>query len=413
MGRSSSVRLAAAVAVAVLATLAAVQTASAQNQRIRDRNDKIVLVIDNDGRRLRVDDKVVAEIEWHSKEQGHCSFLGADGKRKASLQNGLVYDEADKRLRIATLDGDDLRHGDRGKVMMHYDAGRKEFSPTASDNRVYTVEGDALDKAQFVAVMWVLNPEIFKLTQEEADAQIKAYKEAEEAEAKRAAQDIYAGKFSTLNFYIGDPKLEKADPFPADAHKKGTYTLTPKGKEFVLIEGKYPDGTAWQGLGKRFTKENSGGDVYLGVASGPAGTTHLGVYTIKGGTLTGGWHPIYAPGDASKASTEVLSGPAELKGEFNITEAKGLDGKPYTGTATFHPQEGGDYKFYMINWKIGEANWWGVGVVVDDKLFVATGAAKQFHVGVMKTNTGASGVRNLDFLTIWGAPGYYVIDKEN
>ena len=127
-------------------------------ENLRDRDDKIVLVVSNDDIRHSV-----------------------------------------AGVKLATFDGENIRHGPaaEGKVLMNYH--HPDLCPTSQDNRVYSIEGDAINKQQLVAGLYLLKPEMFKLSPEETAAQQQAIKQAGEESDKAAAADQVAGSWTVLN----------------------------------------------------------------------------------------------------------------------------------------------------------------------------------------------------------------------
>ncbi len=140
----------------------------------------------------------------------------------------LVVDDVDVRpsvagVRIANFDGADIRHGasSNGKVLMNYQ--HPNLCPSFRDNRIYSIEGDALTKQQLVAVLYLLKPQLFKLSAEEIAAQQKAIREAGAESDRLAAADHAAGKWELLN---GHGPVEKVGSglFTVGA-KKGDVSL--------------------------------------------------------------------------------------------------------------------------------------------------------------------------------------------
>src|SRR3954468_3175367 len=90
----------------------------------------------------------------------------------------LVVDDDDVRpavagVIIAHFDGEDIRHGPHsdGKVLINYS--HPNLAPSSSENRIYSIEGEQLTKQQLVAGLYLLKPEMFKLSDEEISAQKK------------------------------------------------------------------------------------------------------------------------------------------------------------------------------------------------------------------------------------------------
>src|SRR4051812_19998979 len=73
----------------------------------------------------------------------------------------LVVDDSDVRpsaagVIIAHFDGEDIRRGPHsdGKVLINYHA--SDLSPSSSENRIYSIEGEPLTKQQLVAGLYLL-----------------------------------------------------------------------------------------------------------------------------------------------------------------------------------------------------------------------------------------------------------------
>ena len=288
-----------------------------------------------------------------------------DGKRV------FIVDDHDVRpgaypggVKIATLDGDDIRHADGGDVLIHYK--HPSLSPTFRDDRTMSIEGPALSKRQLVAALYILKPDMFKLSEAESAAQLKAMAEANAEEERKAAADQSAGKWTILNSSGIVEKLGKGDITIA-AKKGGAYPVT-----FDTSSG---GGPLWSGVG--WYKEISG-DKTFWAAYGTAKTIGMCVYEIKdGGVLEGIWYPWYIDGDAKNTGTESLKGPANLDGEFAITAAKApTTGAAYTGTVTIKPANivGSNTEAmpYTVTWTLGTVKINGVGIRTSKYLFVAT-----------------------------------------
>jgi len=133
-----------------------------------------------------------------------------------------VVDDDDVRpspsgLKIAVFDGDNIRHGARvnGKVLINYH--HPDLCPTSSANRIYSIEGPELTKQQLVAGLYLLKPDMFKLSDDEIAAQQKARKEAGAEEDRLAKMDQVAGKWTMLN-----------SRGPVEKLSQGSITVGPK-----------------------------------------------------------------------------------------------------------------------------------------------------------------------------------------
>jgi hypothetical protein len=283
----------------------------------------------------------------------------------------LVVDDNDVRhsatgVKLAVFDGEDIRHGTGGKVLIHYH--HPALSPDFQGDRIYSIEGEALSKQQLVAALYLLKPEMFKLTDEETAAQQKAMKEAEaEAEAAAAADQV-AGKWMVLN---GNGPVEKIG--------SGSIVVAPKkGDAYsVTLDHSKNGGPQWSGVG---VYSDKGGDKQFWVAYGTPKTIGLCVYDIKGDTLEGKWYPWYIDGDVKNVGTETIKGADDkLDGDYTIVSAKSpTTGAPYAGTVSIHPTTivGSDdnTKPYLITWTMGTIKINGIGIRTKNRLFVASGS---------------------------------------
>ncbi len=296
----------------------------------------------------------------------------------------LVVDDHDVRpsptgVKIATFDGDNILHGTSDKVLINYK--HPNLCPTFADDRIYSVEGDELSKQQLVAGLYLLKPEMFKLSEEETAAQIKDMKDAEAEVEKQAAADQVAGKWQVLNSHGPVEKLGQGSIVVAP--KKGdAYPVT-----FDLTKGGGPN---WTGVGiyKEFK-----GDKTFWTAYGTPKSIGLCVYEIDGGNLKGTWYPWYIDGDAKNTGTEELKGPESLDGDFTITSAKApTSGTPYSGTVTIKPLNitGADDngKPYSVTWTMGTVKVNGIGIRSGKFLFVSSGSGADVMIAKYKIDNG-------------------------
>jgi hypothetical protein len=372
---------------------------------VRSAQGKKLVTVDADGLRIRQDDKVVASIDVHSSVNDNFSILNAAGKRTLYFQGGFVYSSADDRLRLATVDGDDIRHGDRGKVVMNYH--HPDLSPTAHDNRMFLVEDGELNVAQLVAVLYVIKPDLFALSADEQAAQLKSYKAAEEANNK-AFQDVLVGRFEVANSDV-------------DEWSSGLITTT-RGKDDVHYLDMKLKGAELAGIAVQRTVF---ADKELWVAFAPKGAVALAVYEIDGGKLNGTWVPINAAKDGKGTfGTEQLDGPAGVSGDYAITAAKGPNGgAAYTGSLNikrFEPQGGNGSDFqdtYLLTWTIGATKIYGIGAKVKyaqgkEALIAASGSTADFAVGHVRLESATS-VKGIDFVNSKFKGGYIVVTRQN
>lgn len=331
---------------------------------------------------LSVGDKEVA-VEATGK-----TAIYIDGDELKTDPHGkavLVVDADDVRPaaagpKLATFDGEDVRHGDRGKVVMNYH--HPDLCPDAHANRIYRVNGPKLTKQQLAAVLVILKPELFKLTDAEIAEQKKAMADAAAEVDKAAAADQVAGKWTILN---GTGPVEKTG--------KGFITFAPKksGVYPVAFDHAPGGGPAWTGVA--WYKEVNG-DKLFWVAYGTPKAVGLCVYEIDGGNLKGTWYPWYVDGDAKNLGTETLSGPATLDGEFKIVSAKApTTGAAYAGTVTIKPTEivgsATEAQPYAVTWTLGATKIQGIGLRTGNYLFVSSGAGPDVNIGKFQIGNGS------------------------
>jgi hypothetical protein len=300
----------------------------------------------------------------------------------------LVVDDDDIRpsvagVKIARFDGDNIRHGPYtdGKVLINYKD--RSLCPDFASDRIYSVEGDVpLSKQELVAGLYLLKPDMFKLTDAEIAQQKKDMKEADEAEAAKAAADQVAGDWMMLN---SSGIVEKVG--------KGTITVSPKkGNAYpVTFDFTKGEGPTWNGAG---VYKEGGGEKTFFTAYGTPKTVALCVYEINGGTLKGTWYPWYIDGDEKNTGTENLSGPETLDGTYKIDSAKSpTTGKEYAGTVEIKPAAisgaNDDAKPYNITWSFGDIKVKGIGIKSGKFLYVASGTGADVNIAKFTINNGS------------------------
>ncbi len=291
----------------------------------------------------------------------------------------LVVDDDDVRpaaagVIIAHFDGPDLRHGPHadGKVLINYR--NPDIAPSHSANRIYSIEGEALTKQQLVAGLYLLDPDMFKLSSDEIAAQQQAMREAGAEADRLAAADQVAGKWKVLNGYG-----------PVEKIGGGLITVDPKKGDAYTVSFDHTKegGPSWTGVG---AYKELYGDKIFWVAYGTPKTIGLCVYEIKdGGILEGKWYPWYLDGSPANVGTENLKGPANLDGEFTIVSAKApATGAPYAGTVTIKPLPivgaSDKAKPYSVTWTLGTYKVQGIGIRSENFLFVSSGAGADVNI---------------------------------
>ena len=204
------------------------------------------------------------------------------GKRLLCLENDNVR-ETPNGVRIAFWDGKELRRTPGGKVLLYIDGDdiRDKFGGT----RLYFIDGPKLTQPQLTAVLYLLKPELFKLSADETAAKEKEMATNAATEEKRVGADPWLGDHAILTQNAG-----------ATTKRTGTITIG-KQADYYSITYKTGESPAWQGIGMKAEVAGSGPEVWAAV--GPAGATSLGVYDINGPNVRGFWVPVNAKEDKS------------------------------------------------------------------------------------------------------------------
>ncbi len=382
----------------VTATLLWAAPASAETASIRpDPSGKRLLFVDGNDIRREPGGKRLLFIDGDNirPEPGGKRVLFIDGDNIRPEPGGI---------RLAFIDGQNIRRSPNGKRLLFIDG--SNIRPEPNGKRLLFIDGN-VSKAQLVASLLVLKPEIFKLTKEE-EAALKKEMQENEAESDTAFSNVLLGKFDVLNSSVGD--------------WSGGVVTTTKGKDgFHYLDLKLKkESLAGIGLPRR----GAGWDE-LWIAFAPEGAVALAVYDIDGGKLTGKWIPINAAKEGKDSlGSETLEGPASLDGEFKIVAAKAPNkGEAYSGTVTIAPYTPPDgnssdlFDLYSVTWNFGTAKVQGVGAKVkhgDGKaaLIVASGTKAEFAVGHV-TCESATNAKGIDFLSNKRGAGYIVWTKSN
>jgi len=306
-------------------------------------------------------------------------------------------------IRLAFIDGKNIRRNPNGKRLLFIDD--KNIREEPNSKRLFFIDGE-ISKAQLIAALYILKPELFKLTEKEEAALKAAMKEAE-AESEKEFSNVHIGKFDVLN--STNPEWGRG------------VVSTVKGKDdFLYLDLKLKN-QAMNGIGIR--RPGEAWEEWW-IAFAPEGSVALAVYDIDGGKLTGSWIPINAAKDGKgKLGSEVLDGPANLDGDFKILEGKAPnEGAAYTGTVSIHPfqpnENGSDlFDIYSVTWTFGDVKIPGVAAKVKStpgkfKLIAASGTKADFAVGHV-TGSSATQSKGIDYMTNKGSLGYIVWTKQN
>jgi hypothetical protein len=345
-------------------------------------------------------------------EPGGKRRLFIDGNELRTEPGGkvLLYVDGDDirpkfgGIRLACIDDDSIRRNPTGKRLLFIDG--DDLRPEPGGKRLYFIDGK-VTRIQLIAALYLLMPELFKLTPKE-EAALQAAMKAAEAESDAAMANVLLGKFDVLNSSNSD---WGGGVVSTVAGKDGFHYLDMKLKKVNL-----------SGIG---VKRPGQGQDELWLAFAPEGAVALAVYEIDGGKLTGQWIPMNAAKDGKTVlGHETLQGPATLNGTFKIVSAKAPnDGAEYGGTVTLAPYKPADgnssdlFDLYSVTWTFGTVKVAGVAARVkttDGKsvLIAASGTKGDFAVGHV-TCQSATLAKGIDFLTNKGATGYIVWTKQN
>ncbi|MCE9608217.1 MAG: hypothetical protein K8U03_25310 [Planctomycetia bacterium] len=321
----------------------------------------------------------------------------------------LYFDDDDVRnefggYRILMVDDYDLRRKPGAKSLLYLDG--DDIRDSFGGKRLLFVDGK-VDKKQLLAALYVLMPDLFKLTPEEI-ATLKGAMAAARAEGEAAMSTVLLGKFDVLNSSVPG---WGGGVVTTMAGKDGFHYLDMKLKGAELL-----------GIGVKGTGGAAG---ELWIAFAPEGSVALAVYDIDGGKLTGKWVPINAAKDGQETlGNETLEGPASLSGEFKIVAAQAPNaGAKYAGTVTLKPYKpvGGNesdlFDLYQITWNFGATKIPGVAAKIktgegNSVLIAASGTKGDFAVGHIGL-ASATLAKGIDFVTNKGKPGYLVWTKQN
>ncbi len=281
---------------------------------------------------------------------------------------------------LATFDGEDIRHGRNGKVVINYH--HPDICPDSASNRIYTVQGPMLSKQQLVAVLYVLKPELFKLTAEEEAAQKKEMAD-NAAEAEREANaDHITGNWMVLNA-----------SGPVEKIGNGSIVFGPKkGQSYQMsLDYSKNGGPLWNGVAVAGKVESD--DQPIWAAYGTPKTIAMCVYDISGGTLSGKWYPWYADADPKNLGSETATGPATLEGNYKVSGKTATTGAAYSGTVTIKALEitgsADDSKPYLLTWDFAGTKVYGMGIRTGNRLYVATGAGADVIIAKFTLHNGS------------------------
>ena len=283
-------------------------------------------------------------------------------------------------VKIATFDGDNIRHGPGGKVVMNYH--HPDLCPDFHADRLYRVNGPELTKTELVAVLYALQPDMFKLSDAEVAEQKKAMAEANAEEDAGPRQTRWPGHgwSSTAAAPLKRPAKAPSPSRPNRARHIRCRLISPAAA-----------GQAGPALA---SIRNCSATSSSGWPTARQKLRRLCVYEIDGGNLKGTWYPWYINGDPKNIGTETLKGPQSLNGEFKIESAKApFTAAEYTGTVTIKPANivgADDHQApYLVTWNIGGNKISGIGIRHRKYLFVSSGSGADVNIAAYKIDNGS------------------------
>ncbi len=313
------------------------------------------------------------------------------GKRLLCLENDNIR-PTPTGVRIAFWDGQTLRRSPGGPILLFVDG--DTIRPRFNGPRMYFLDGPKLSQAQLTAVLYVLKPELFTLTNDEVAAKQKEMAANEAAEDKRIAGDPWPGDHAI------------ASQGAAAVKRTGAIAIAKQG-DYYSVSYKTGENPAWQGIGVRVDLPGNAPELWAAVA--PGGATSLGVYEVNGGNLKGVWVPVNAAQDRAVLGYENLSGPGELGGGYQVLSGKLPNGGvTYTGALNIDPlpaKLSGNAKCYRIRWTTGTS---AVGFLSKNKLAVAAGWGADWEVLRFRLENSSIAV---ELLNKAGAEGEYTIQR--
>ncbi|WP_010582579.1 hypothetical protein [Schlesneria paludicola] len=337
-------------------------------------------------------------------------FIDGDTLRDEPGGKALLYIDGDDirnefgGIRLAFLDGKEIRRTPNGKVLLFVDD--DDIRPDAHGKRLFFIDGK-VSKQQLVAALYVLKPDLFKLSKKE-EAELKAAMKAAEEESDKQFSNVLLGKFQVLNSSFSD--------------WSGGLITTTKGKDGIHFLDMKLKKESLAGIGIPGRGE---GYPELWVAFAPEGAVALAVFDIDQGDLSGKWIPINAAKDGKTVfGHEKWQGPESLDGEFKILDAKAPNnGAAYTGTVTLAPHKPADgnssdlFDLFTVTWNFGPTQIPGMAAKIkygDGKsaLLVASGTKAEFAVGHV-TCQSATLAKGIDFLSKTHGAGYIVWTKQD
>jgi hypothetical protein len=328
-------------------------------------------------------------------------FIDADGDiRPEPGGKRLLLVDADGNVRpepngvrLAFWDGLELRRnpgGPRLGLLEDHD-----FRASPGGKRFFFVDGK-VSRIQLTAVLYLLQPDLLKLSPTEKAAKEKEMAAAG-AESEAAAKvDYFPGAHQIITHYTDGPKK-----------RTGSIVLTKQG-DYYGVNFKTGDQPAWAGIG--FKYKSPSGDEELWAAVGPGAAASLGIYQINGGNLTGTWIPVNAANDKAVLGFENLTGSAKLGGIYQINSGKLPNGGvAYTGALNIDPlplkmNSTGDC--FRFRWATGTT---ALAFRVGDRMVVAAGWGDDYEILRLEMNNSKG--FNGDFMSKSGGKGYYTIDN--
>jgi hypothetical protein len=138
----------------------------------------------------------------------------------------------------------------------------------------------------------------------------------------------------------------------------------------------------------------------LGLGWSPNEDYGLTIYKVNGGLLKGNW---ISNSTIKVLGTEILEGPPELHGTYDIVEATGADGGgAYSGTVGIRKLD----DVYELTWWIGNEEYKGVGLLKGDLFIVG------WSTGLLSGVTYYE-IKGRELLGRWASAGARISGVEN
>ncbi len=216
---------------------------------------------------------------------------------------GEVHRETEQGIQVGYWEGGALlkkMETPRLLILGRYAEEKQDVSlgPKKGEPRLFCFEGMQPNMLQLTAIIHLLKPELFAVSDKEVAEATQATAAAAEKKQRAAAPEAQAGNF-TVTELNGPWKFESMAITPVNGHlhfdAKGTTPLSGMGVKFQYI----------------------GSDHVVGAAG--SATSLIGVFEYKNGSYSGGWSQASGKGALQKDSWTTAQSPL---GEFSSKSGK-------------------------------------------------------------------------------------------